>query len=263
MQLIRKHPKKIYFVLLPLMFFLVPIFLNFFVFWDSGLAKGSIGDWISFYGGYIGGIIGGIVAYIAARTQIVAQKERENELRFVNQLPTLTKISLELSKIRSQLEVAKDIPNNLPSEMPEEVRKNIYKSRLELEPLIKERWTNLENIINPYLLSELYKFVESYERTMEVLGYNLTELELKIKRNLIEKDKLEKKINAGEANEIEKLDYELLINNLQNDSMKLRMLENDKRHYWSELERAYSKACGLEKKVNELIKKISEKLEND
>jgi hypothetical protein len=240
----------------------VPIFINYFLLtWHAPFVYGDANSWLGFLANYSGGIIGGIVAFFAAKIQMDFQRERELLHRYIAQLPTLTKLSLELSKMKLQFEVAKNIPKNLPEEMPEEVKKNLYKSRLSLEPLIKERWGNLDLIADPILLSELYKLFESYERTVEVMGINLIELELAIKKKEIEKVKLENKLNKKQATDIEKIDYELLCYDLQNDMLRYKVIEEDKKHYWSILDRAYIKVMDLEQKVNTLIEEIKSKLD--
>jgi hypothetical protein len=240
----------------------VPIIINYFLFtWHAPFVYGDANSWLGFLANYSGGIIGGIVAFLAAKKQMDFQRERENLQRYFAQLPSLTKLSLELSKMRQQLEAVKNIPKNLPKEMPDEVKKAIYKSRLTMEPLIKDRWSNLDLIQDPILLSELYKLSEAYERTVEVLAFNLDELELSIKKKEIEKEKLEKKLKDGKANEIEKIDYQLLCNSLRNDYITYEVLENDKKHYWSEFDRAFNKVVEVERMVGNLIKDIITKLD--
>ncbi|QDS35852.1 hypothetical protein [Brevibacillus brevis] len=243
-----------------LLIFATPILINYFLLtWRAPFVFGDANSWLGFLANYSGGIIGGLVAFFAAKIQMDFQKEREKLQRYLAQLPTLTKLSLELTKMKLQFEVSKDIPKNLPPDMPDEVKNNIHKSSLTLEPLIRERWGNLDVIQDPILLSELYKLFESYERTVEVLGFNLTELELSIKKRELEKDKLEKKLKKGRANEVEKIDFELLCHNLQNDMLRHKVLEADKRHYWSILGNAFVKANDLEQRVNTLIEEIKGK----
>lgn len=118
----------------------------------------------------------------------------------------------------------------------------------------------MDLVTDPVLLSELYKLFESYERTVEVLGYNLCELELGIKKREIDKIQLEQKLNKQKATDTDKIDYALLCQSLQNDMLTYKVIEADKQHYWSIIDDAYRKTVDLENKVNKSMEEIKNKL---
>lgn len=60
-----KKNKKIGIFLLSISFFLIPLFLNNFIFGNNYISKVSNDGWASFFGSYIGGVIGGIGTLVA------------------------------------------------------------------------------------------------------------------------------------------------------------------------------------------------------
>lgn len=107
----------------------VPMLINYLLLtWKAPFVNGDANSWLGFLANYSGGIIGGLVAFFAAKIQMDFQREREMRQRYISQLPTLTKLSLELSKMSRQFKVAKDIPQNLPADMPEEVKRKITRA---------------------------------------------------------------------------------------------------------------------------------------
>lgn len=60
-----KKNRKIGIFLLSIIFFLIPLFLNNFIFENNYISKVSNDGWASFFGSYIGGVIGGIGTLVA------------------------------------------------------------------------------------------------------------------------------------------------------------------------------------------------------
>jgi hypothetical protein len=150
--------------------FVAPIFANFVV-WLPVKSVADQPSWLGFFGNYFGGIMGGVVAYFVTRIQLVAQKESENIRLYVDQLPALVGIDLELKKLIKLL-TGIDIMERDWYERAGKVYRqpsvpiwdvmDVTTTFHGLAAPSEQNWNGLWYIKNPTLLADLIKLKEFY-----------------------------------------------------------------------------------------------------
>lgn len=236
MKLISTIIKK-YWILL-IIAFIIPIILGQILRIPFGhLTIAGEGDWVGFFGNYSGGIIGGIVAFIVATHEIKNQREQEIIRNLSKELPVLTGIEIECNKIIGQL---KNIDKCL-DEIKEKEKFTVL-----FDGLIWDRWNNINVINDPVLQEELIKHFEALHRNIDTFEVDVEELE----NNLEKKKALERKMNPIDSG------YTRLIRQIEKENTFLKLIKNDKIHYFSELRYCIEKT----EKINSIVRKRKSKI---
>ncbi|KIN39924.1 hypothetical protein ACFTRE_10705 [Bacillus subtilis] len=151
---------------------LIPFILNMtlFQFTTSFTYKG--GDWLSFWGSYSGGILSGIVAFVVARMTITADRQNQAFKKRLEQLPALVKIKIEVQKIIENIEKASEERNKITEKLEDEDKSNLELFRIDVELLDKERWSQLDNIIDINLQIKLIELMDFYDKWSKSLRYD-------------------------------------------------------------------------------------------
>ncbi|WDU80020.1 hypothetical protein [Lysinibacillus sp. G01H] len=192
----------------------------------------------------VGGAMGAIGAYTAANLQIRKEREIENFSKLTSELPIQIGVSLELEKIIAQLDEYINIQTEFLDIFGDgKINENLYYHSLPPDALIWKRWDNINKISDPILLVELLKFNESTKRMLEVIAFNLDDLQSEIQTLK----------SSSEALNIIKASEKLNL---------INTIKKDKIHYWSELVFCRQKAKLIQGKIKERETKIKSIIKN-
>lgn len=164
---------------------LIPIALGLLLNIPTG--RFTIGDessWVGFFGNYSGGIIGGLVAWYIAKTQINEQNTKqiknEEEIRFINQLPALIKIKLDLKRMLGSVNfVIENVKENVADknidhlEIVKEMSFNCHVPK-------EENWSTINLIDDVDFHVNLVEIKDLYDEFQEIMNYQLLKTQQQI-----------------------------------------------------------------------------------
>lgn len=190
MEYIEKNKMKSMLVAIPL----VPIFINYVLLtWHFPGVQNK--DWLGFLSNYSGGIIGGIVAFLVANHQVKIQMEEqiknEEEVKYINQLPTLINVKFELKKMRTNIENVYSLRYDLDevnekyAELEEfDVLINMDFINYEMEFLEIENWSSIHTIQDVDFQTSLLELRNNYEKISKALSFNFDEFEVELQSSM-------------------------------------------------------------------------------
>lgn len=258
-----------------LIIFAPPVFVNVLMIIPNPIVRGGISDWISFYGSYIGAILGGIIAFAIAFYQIDKQnklndkqfkkmEERENDLRNINQLPSLVKIKFLLEKINSSLNAAeKAIGKEVEFNNGE---KSIIDDQVpfKIDKLDENYIKAIDNITNINLQIELISIVNFYVDFQNIISINNNKNTIKLNKLRKDIEKLREITNPNNRKKEELESLELEFHEVNAESY---MISVKKKDLWSSLKKEdYLKKsnCIYDNILNEIsfLEEIQKKYSN-
>jgi len=227
---------------------LTPIILSQIIRIPTGrFTIGAEDSWVGFFGNYSGGVIGGIVAYLIAKYQLDKQNKKEFIQTYSKELPVYISLRLEFEKIIEHLsELIKILEQYKKKYNLEAITQEMYYGTVKFDGIQWTRWEGMWKISDPILLSELLKFEESFRRTVEVLEFDIDGLKQEIQT-------LNEKIMENKT-----LDVELIFSNFIKQQDALKLMEQEKIHYWGELKYCKEKAQLIKSKILEREEKLIE-----
>lgn len=182
LKFIEKNKLKSILIAIPL----VPIIINYFLLtWHFPGVQNE--DWLGFLSNYSGGIIGGIVAFIVANHQVKIQMEEqiknEEEVKYINQLPTLINVTFELKKMKESIKNAYLMRNELERIYKQEIQNqtfNLDKVKYQIELLNIENWSTVKDIQDVDLQKSLFELKNNYNEMSYALNYDFDEVDIQI-----------------------------------------------------------------------------------
>lgn len=173
LELIRKNKFASILIAIPV----VPVMINYLLLtWHFPGAQNA--DWLGFLSNYSGGIIGGIVAFVVANHQVKIQMEEqiknEEEVKYINQLPTLINITFELGKMKSSIEKVhkmRDEYEKINVGMEELI--NLDNVQYIMESINLDNWSSVKDIQDVDFQKSLFDLKNTYEDITKALNFNL------------------------------------------------------------------------------------------
>lgn len=177
----------------------IPNIINYLIPFPNIWAEHSnIGNWMSYLGGYVGavvgGTIGGFVAFIAARSQINAQKANQDEIEIIKQFPLLFELEDELKKIKQNLllvqrqasdisdEITNIMKNQTQDKKPEdEISELLRFQKIKLDNINESVWRKIDCIRDMNLFLGLFVLKKKYGKQVEILEYDYELASTKLK----------------------------------------------------------------------------------
>ncbi|MGO4348139.1 hypothetical protein AB4Z45_21845 [Paenibacillus sp. MCAF9] len=254
---------------------LVPLFLNYILFsWKMPGLSGNLSDWMGFLSNYSGGIIGGVVALIITRVQINSQKEENRINREIAQLPHLTKIKLEIIKIKENLISIKRVADGLKEagkdlSIPNEISSNLN-GNLFLQGIMSEnRYTQLHflDMLNQDTFNEAHFindiiFQTNIIETLNKFDSVFNTLYFDLKRKWIRQDEVDKMIDLLKEKEEKTITEIELLRQYQNEYSELLLQTtvygNKKHEVWNGLYENNFYFQKIDETLNNIELKISE-----
>ncbi|SFQ11433.1 hypothetical protein SAMN05518683_11769 [Salibacterium halotolerans] len=161
--------------------------------------------------------MGGIIAFLVARDQIKKQQNQNLRETLAMELPVLTGLELECSKVLKQLKTV-------------ETNYEMFKGKeatyiVSLDALIWSRWEKIHYINDPVLQEELILHREALERNIEVFDININPLIEQLKQKRRQARKMNPLDNGFDQLELE----------ISKENNYLEAIKNDKVQYLKEL----------------------------
>lgn len=255
----KKYKKQIWLLLAALLFF--PLFTNLLAWIPTPITKGNLSTWIGFFGGYfgsmVGGILGAIIAFAVAKYQIDQQKIVERERTYVNQLPVLIKVRLELDAINSNLQNVKAVFKNNSTPIPIDLD-----SPMKLPEVNLVEIGELSMIINPELQAELIDLKYYHIDMVKVIAFDTRKVNLEITKITSQLDKLSQKKNKSQSEEMKVRELTQVLVDL---TLEFHASLSNKQYYFDNLNKYLEMVSRLKEEVNIIYGKavvISQKFES-
>lgn len=239
-----KINKKVIWMLI-IISILLPIFTNILASIPTPITKGDSNTWIGFFGSYfgsfVGGIMGALIAFGVAKFQIEEQKKAEKRQLYVQQLPILIKIKMELKDIRPNLISAKSIYLDGNAPIPIDVTVPMKLSEVNFVET-----NDLAKIIDYDVQAKLIKLKYFYNDFVKTLAFDTYKNEIAIQKLNSEKDRLERKQKRNNNDVIRLREIMEDLKELETDR---ELTLSSKKHYLDQL-------GSNVKLTDELIKKV-------
>lgn len=184
---VKENRKLVIFLSIPV---LIPVLINYLLLtWHFPGVQGKEEDWLGFFSNYSGGIIGGIVAFIVAnhqvKTQMKEQIKNEEEIKYINQLPTLLNIIFELKEMKKSLKAAFAMRKIITEFNEHQSGKNIIvieHAHYPLKKLNDENWLGIQLIQSVDFQKSLITLKNDYKKISDALSINIDEIKFEITR---------------------------------------------------------------------------------
>ncbi|MFL1998516.1 hypothetical protein VYF65_004316 [Lysinibacillus irui] len=216
MDKIIKNVKKNKWVYILLTIPAVPILINFLLLtWRFPGVKGNHDDWLGFLSNYSGGIIGGIVAFVVANHQVKKQMEEqiknEEEVKYINQLPSILNLIFELEEMKASLINAHKMRSVLQEN--EFTLSQQINARYDMKKINMKIWEEVSNIQDVEFQRSLITLRNEYSKITEALTGSIEDL----------KDEMQDIVKNNEKKSLGPL------------SLEIEILKHDKDWAWQEL----------------------------
>ncbi|ODV55454.1 hypothetical protein [Lysinibacillus fusiformis] len=162
----------------------VPISINYFLLtWKFPGVKGNYDDWLGFLSNYSGGIIGGIVAFVVANHQVKKQMEEqiknEEEVKYINQLPSVINLIFELEEMKTSIINAHKMRNVLQENgctLSQQIN-----ARYDIKKINMKSWEEVSNIQDVDFQKSLITLRNEYCKIAEILTSSIEDIKDKIR----------------------------------------------------------------------------------
>jgi hypothetical protein len=238
-----------------------PILTNILAWIPSPITKGNSSTWIGFFGGYfgsiVGGILGAIIAFGVAKFQIDQQRIIERERVYVNQLPVLIKIRMELDAFESNLKNIKGVFFNKNTPIPIDLN-----SPMTLPEINLVENGELARIINPELQANLLNLKYFHNDLVKIIAIDTNKINIEINRISAELERLNNKKTKNQKDQIR---IDELIKELMDLTLERESSLSNKKYYFDNINKNLELIEKLKETVNSTYDKaikLSRKLES-
>lgn len=157
----------------------VPILINFLLLtWRFPGVKGNYDDWLGFLSNYSGGIIGGIVAFVVANHQVKKQMEEqiknEEEIKYINQLPSLINLVFELEEMKTSIINARKMRRVLQENNATQSQQ--INAKYDMKKINMNNWEGVANIQDVDFQRSLLTLRNEYCKIVEILTGSIADL---------------------------------------------------------------------------------------
>ncbi len=174
-----EYMNKIY-VLLIITVIFTPITLGLLLNIPTGfLTIGDESSWVGFFGNYSGGIIGGIVAFVVANHQVKKQIEEqiknEEEVKYINQLPSIINLIFELEEMKTSIINVHKMRSALVENGATQSQQ--INAKYDIKKLNMRSWEGVSNIQDVDFQRSLLTLRNEYCKIVEILTGSIADLQ--------------------------------------------------------------------------------------